>query len=194
MKIFESFISKRRGPPASDAALVAGLTEREEPALKALIESCGPYVYGRAIQIVTDADLAQEVAQDALLVMWRNPERFDPARGSLRSFLLGVARFKAIETLRREDAMRSRRSLLVECDQFLDSPSADMHVAKGLDVRSALSGLSRVQRQTLFFAYFRGLTYRQVAALLEIPEATVKTRIREALIKLRATLAAPGTA
>lgn len=194
MNIPASFISRRRAAPLTDAVLIPGLAGRQEWALKALIESCGPYVYGRAIAIVRDARLAQEVAQDALLVMWSNPERFDPAEGTLRSFLMGVARSKAIDVVRREGAMRSRHSLPVESSQLLDSPSADIGVAEGIDPRAALSGLSRVQRQALFLAYFQGLTYPQVATVLEVPEGTVKTRIRDGLIKLRATLKARETA
>lgn len=194
VNISASFISKRRGPALTDSALVTGLTERQEWALKALIESYGPYVYGRAIQIVRDAELAQEIAQDALLVMWWKPERFDPDKGTLRSFLVGVARFKAIAAVRGEGGMRSRDPLLVERAQSFDCPSSDRGVAEGSDVHAALSGLSRVQRQALFLAYSRGLTYREVATLLEVPEGTVKTRIRDGLIQLRATLVAPRTA
>lgn len=194
MKIAASFLSRGRRPPLNDDALVIGLKQRDEAALEALIASCGPYVYGRALQVVRDTDLAQEVAQDALLVMWWTPERFDPGKGSLRSFLMGIARFKAIDAVRREQALRSRESSFVESAEFFESPSADVGVAEGIDIRAALSGLPRVQRQALFLAYFRGLTYRQVARVLEVPEGTVKTRIRDGLMKLRAALGARETA
>lgn len=193
MNLFGPLISKS-GRPFTDAALITGLTERKESALKALIESCGPYVYGRAKQIVGDAQLAQEIAQDALLVMWWNPERFDPAEGTLRAFLMEVARLEAIDVVRREDAIASRDSLPVEGGELTDCRSADKGVAEGIDVPGPLSALPRGQRQALLLAYFQGLTYPQVSAVLEVPEVTVKSRIRDGLIKLRATPGTPGTA
>lgn len=179
---------------SADADIVAALTRHEEWALKALLDSYAKYVYGHALQIVRDPHLAEEVAQDALLAMWWKPERFDPSKASLRSFLITIARHKAIDVVRREQGRRSKDSLLVESGAFFETAAADRGVAEGMEVRTALSRLSEVQRQAVFFAYYCGLTYRQVAGVLEVPEGTIKTRIRDGLIKLRETLAAPGTA
>lgn len=174
----------------SNADLVAALTRHDEGALRTLIESFGKYVYGHALRIVRDPQIAEEVAQDALLTMWWSPERFDPSKGGLRSFLITVARFKAIDVVRREQRTRSKASLLVESAAVFETASADRGVAEGMEVRTALSQLSAVQRQALFFAYYGGLTYGEVAEALDVPEGTVKTRIRDGLIKLRTTLPA----
>lgn len=178
---------------AAEADVVAGLIGQEAWALRTLTESFGKYVYGQALRILRSPHLAEEVAQDALLVMWWNPERFDPSKGSLKSFVMGVARFKAIDVVRREQKRRSKESLLVESAAFFETAPADRGVTEGMALRRALLKLSEPQREAIFFAYYGGLTYRQVAEVLDVPEGTVKARLRDGLTKLRAVLPAPTT-
>jgi RNA polymerase sigma-70 factor, ECF subfamily len=176
-----------------DADIILGLAEHDEAALRRLIDTCAKYVYGKALQIVREPSLAEEVAQDTMLVLWWDPTRFDATKGSLRSFLIGVARFKAIDLVRREEMIRSRGELLVEARSFFEIPSADRGVEDRMVVQSAIAKLPLSKREVIYLAYYKGLTYREVAALLGVPEGTVKTRIRDALIRLRAGMARPET-
>lgn len=171
-----------------DRSLIARLSSRDEDALRTLIERCGKYVYGKALQILHEPQLAEEVAQDTLLVLWWHPERFNPSKGSIRSFLIGVARFKAIDAVRREQSVRSRESLLTEAESFFETPAVDEDVDRAVVVRTAISTLPIGKREVIFLAFYKGLTYREVGEVLDVPEGTVKTRIRDSLLRLKVAL------
>lgn len=175
-------------PSISDSAILAGLAQRDQSALRALIDMCGRHVYGKALRILLEPQLAEQVAQDTLLILWWEPHRFDAEKGSLRSFLMGAARHKAIDLVRQEQSCRSTQSRFLEEETSAQSPSADVGVEDAIVLRSALSNLPLTKREVIFLAYYEGLTYKQVARVLDIPEATVKTRIRDSLIQLRRVL------
>lgn len=176
-------LSMERKP---DAELADALLARDEDALREAIRLYGPLVHGMARRIINEPSLAEEVAQDTFLAFWRRPGAFDPARGSLQAFLLGVARNKAIDLVRREESLRRTREALSIQEQVA---SKETSPAEGIDerheVKAALQQLSEVQREALVLAYFGGRTYREVAAELGIPEGTAKTRLRDGLNKLR---------
>lgn len=172
-----------------DAALVAGLSRHDETALEDLIELCGQHVYGKALQILHQPRLAEDITQDTMLVLWLNPTRFDSSRGSLRGFLVGVARFKAIDLVRKEETLRNKETLANEADTYFVAVAASDVVENEMVVRAALTDLSMAKREVIFLAFYKGLTYKEVAEVLGLPEGTVKTRIRDALIRLRVSLA-----
>lgn len=177
--------------PASrqeDAALALRLGQHDEDALHLLIESCGRHVYGRALQILQEPYLAEEVAQDTLLVLWWDPAKFDSTRSSIRTFLVAIARYKSIDVVRRRNVMRSKETLLSDADSFMQDPPVDEEVENSVVVREALSRLPLGKREVIFLAFYRGLTYEQVATALDLPEGTVKTRIRDGLIWLRTAM------
>lgn len=176
-----------------DALLVRRLARHDETALHEFVEAYGRHVYGKAFQVLREAHLAEEVAQDTLLLLWWEPHRFDESKGTLRSFLMGVARFKAIDAVRREQRIHSREPLLGEATEFLESPAADRGVEDAMVVRAAVAKLPLPKREVIFLAYYKGLTYREVATVLDVPEGTVKTRIRDSLAKLRTLIARPET-
>lgn len=178
----------------TDSALIAGLLLRDENALKALIDSCGKHVYGRALRILVEPGLAEEVAQDTLLALWWRPERFDPSKGSIRSFLTAIARFKAIDLVRREELMREKAVLLADTNAIIGPVGVDDNLDDGLMLRAAISHLPLRKREVIFLAFYRGLTYREVAEVLGLPEGTVKTRIRDSLLRLKMDIATPETA
>ena len=185
------------GPPAgtlSDSVLISGLARHDESALIFLIESCGKYIYGRALQILHEPSLAEEVAQDTLLVLWWRPERFDSSKGSIRSFLIGVARFKAIDLVRREEVIRSKATRLADADAFPETVSVEEESDAALAVRDAICHLPAMKREVIYLAFYEGLTYRQVAEELGLPEGTVKTRIRDSLIRLKTDISNPEVA
>ena len=170
----------------ADAELADRLMERDESALRAAIDLYGSFVHGIARRILNEATMAEEVAQDTFLALWRRPGAFDPARGSLQSFLLGVARNKAIDLVRREESRRrTRESLVAEQEVASKEVSPAESIDDRDEVKAALGRLSDVQREALVLAYFGGRTYREVASELEIPEGTAKTRLRDGLIRMR---------
>ena len=149
----------------------------------------GTAVHGMARRIVAEPSFAEEVAQDTFLALWRRPGAFDPTRGSLQAFLLGVARNKAIDLVRREESLkRTKESLTAEMEGGETQTAFDVEVDDRGEVSHALAQLSTVQREAIVLAYFGGRTYREVAEELGIPEGTAKTRLRDGLTRLRSFL------
>jgi RNA polymerase sigma-70 factor (ECF subfamily) len=174
----------------ADAQLATKLFDRDEGALRVVIDTYGGAVYGVARRIVAEPGLAEEVAQDVFLAIWRRPGAYDPDRGSLQGFLLGVARNKAIDLVRREESLkRTRTALESEFDTTAEEEPSGIGFEDREEVRGALAQLSPVQREAIVLAYFGGRTYREVAVELEIPEGTAKTRLRDGLIRLRELMA-----
>ena len=170
----------------ADAHLAERLLQRDEAALREVIDLYGGAVYGLARRVVAEPGHAEEVAQDAFLALWRRPGAYDPERGSLQGFLLGVARNKAIDLVRREESLkRARDAFASEFDTTSAIDTSGGGLEEREEVRSALAQLSEVQREAIVLAYFGGRTYREVAIELDIPEGTAKTRLRDGLIRLR---------
>ena len=136
-------------------------------------------------------DWRKKLAQDTFLALWRRPGAFNPERGSLKSFLLAVARNKAIDSVRKEEALRRAKDELVrEFESALDEPQ-DLF-DDSTRVKESLRMISPVQREAIVLAYFGGRTYREVAQELGIPEGTAKTRLRDGLRKLKEVMSARG--
>lgn len=170
--------------------LIERLLVRDESALREVIEQYGGVVHGMARRVLAEPALAEEVAQDAFLALWRRPGAFDPARGSLQSFLLGIVRNKAVDLVRKEESLRRTRDALAkEVHVTVDSYDPGPEIDERDRVRAALGKLTEVQREAIVLAYFGGRTYREVATELGIPEGTAKTRLRDALIRLKQALA-----
>lgn len=177
-----------------DDHIVDRLLARDEGALREVISAYGGAVYGMARRVVAEPTLAQEVAQDVFVALWRRPGAFDPQRGSLRAFLMGVARNKAVDLVRREEAHKRAREALIsdfETGQESDDETVIEGVADAQDIRHSLQRLSTEQREAIVLAYFGGRTYREVALELGIPEGTAKTRLRDGMRKLRDLLVGP---
>ncbi len=181
---------------SADAQLAERLLARESEALREAMRLYGGVVHGMARRIVAEPGLAEEVAQDAFLALWRRPGAYDAARGSLQAFLLGVTRNKAIDLVRREESRhRASKTLIAEAEA---APKLEEAPGESLEerqrVKDALSKLSFVQREAIVLAYFGGRTYREVAEELHIPEGTAKTRLRDGLLKLKELMSSPSRA
>jgi RNA polymerase sigma-70 factor (ECF subfamily) len=169
--------------------LVAG----DERALATVVSEFGSLVRGVARKVLGDDAAAEDVTQDVFVWLWERPDRFDPERGSLRSFLTVVSRRRAIDWIRRHDADRRRADRAAQeaplvLDDLADGVTDRDDAAK---VRAAVAALPDEQRECVTLAFFGGLSYREVAVRLGIPEGTAKSRLRLALGKLGTTLQPP---
>jgi RNA polymerase sigma-70 factor (ECF subfamily) len=169
------------------------LAAGDETALGDLYDQFAAYVYGLALRITASEAAAEDVTQEVFVSMWERPGMFDPARGSLRSFLGTLAHRRAVDWVRREAAERRRR----ERDSHRDLLPPDVgELASALvlaeELRAAVEELPPEQRVAVRLAYFGGRTYRQVAEELGLPEGTVKARLRSALRRLAHALDPEG--
>ena len=176
---------ERQRAAAEEAALLARVAagDRGDP-LAALYDRYARRVYGLGVHVLGDPGLAEELVQETFVRLWRSSGRFDPARASVRTFLFTLARRAAID-LQRRRAARPRTGELREEHEALTSDDAFEQLLLGLDVRAALDALSPKHRQVLELHVLVGLTQTQVAARLDLPLGTVKTRTYYALRALR---------
>jgi RNA polymerase sigma-70 factor (ECF subfamily) len=173
------------GPVASfsERRLFERLVARDLPALAEMYDEFSSVVFGIALRVTSDRQAAEDITQMVFFDLWSRPTRFDPDRGSLRPWLITVAHHQGVDWVRREQA--SRRRDREESYRWPDS-APDMEELVGAvltaeRVREALSELPLKERTPIRLAYFGGRTYRQVADELQIPEGTIKSRIRSGL-------------
>ena len=179
---------------ASDAVLVLAIGRYRQEALAEAYRRHAGAVFGLARRLLSDQALAEEVVQEVFLRLWNSPERFDPARGSLRSYLLAQTHGRSVDLLRSEGARRQReeRQARSTAEKGYDLEHEVWDLATAEQVRRALQALPSGERSAIELAYFGGHTYREVATRLGQPEGTVKSRIRSGLRRLRGELVAAG--
>ena len=170
-----------------DADLATRIAGRDQDALAEVFQAYGGAVKSVAFRVIRDQALAEDVVQDTFVALWRSPEKFDPTRGSLRTFLLTIAHRRAVDIVRSEEARARREARPPDPDHF-DLEDEVWTRRLSADVRSALVDLSTDERQAISLAYFEGLSYVQVAEHLGAPEGTVKSRIRSGMRKLADSL------
>lgn len=176
---------------ASDAALVVSIGRYQQDALAEAYRRHAGAVFGLAKRLLTDHARAEEIVQEVFVRLWNEPDRFDPERGTLRSFLLANAHGRAVDLIRSEVSRRRReeRDAAETADAGYDIAREVWDLALAGHVREAMQTLHEGERASIELAYFGGLTYREVAAELGEAEGTVKSRIRSGLKKLRSELA-----
>ena len=196
---------RSRGPAApdpgldglDDRALVALVTAGDGAALEVLYARYGRPCYALARRILTDEVLAQDVVQEVFLALWRDAGRFDAARGGFSSWLLSMTHHKAVDSVRREENLRKRRTTAEQLEaREAPVPGPDDEAwttLRGERVRAALGQLPEAQREALVLAYYGGYTQREIAGLTATPLGTVKTRMLAGMRRLREGLEGVAT-
>jgi RNA polymerase sigma-70 factor, ECF subfamily len=179
---------------ASDAQLVTAIARYNDVALAEVYRRHGGAVFGLARRVLGNAVEAEDVTQEIFLRLWNQPDRFDPSRGSLRSFLLAQSHARAVDSVRSLNSRRRREGADAESTAAaaydLQHEVWDLSLAD--QVSSAMSELPKEERRVIELAYFEGYTYIEVAQLLSQPEGTVKSRIRNGMRRMRAKLVEAG--
>jgi RNA polymerase sigma-70 factor, ECF subfamily len=184
-------------PPPDAAALLHSVVQGDETAFGKLYDLVAPRVYGLIRRVLRDPAQAEEVTQEVLVEVWRTASRFDAARGSATSWIFTIAHRRAVDRVRAEQASADRAmkvgiaSVDTPYDEVVDEVAGRLERQQ---VRRCLDDLTRLQRQAVTLAYYQGHSYREVADLLETPLPTVKTRMRDGLIRLRDCLGVEVTA
>jgi RNA polymerase sigma-70 factor (ECF subfamily) len=178
----------------SDAQLVTSIARYSEVALAEVYRRHGGAVYGLARRVLNNPTEAEDVTQEVFLRLWNQPDRFDPTRGSLRSFLLAQSHARAVDAIR---SLNSRRAREVRDSHRTATAEYDMQhevwdLALADQVANALGELPDEERRVIELAYYEGHTYVEVAELLGQPEGTVKSRIRNGMRRMRASLVEAG--
>ena len=172
--------------------LVSAVAKGDQTAFAAVYDRVGAQVYGLVRRVLRDPSQSEEVTQEVLLDVWRSASRFDAARGSAAGWIMTMAHRRAVDRVRSEQAARDRNTKVAVRDAGegpFDVVAEDVEVRLEQEqVRQALSGLTDLQREAIELAYYKGYTYREVAELLDTPLGTVKTRLRDGLIRLRDTI------
>jgi len=178
----------------SDAQLVTMIARYNEVALAETYRRHGGAVFGLARRVLNGAAEAEDVTQEVFLRLWNRPERFDATRGNLRSWLLTQSHARAVETIRSLTARRQREinDAHKAARGAYDMQHEAWDVVLAEDVKKALDSLPPEERRAIELAYFEGYTYIKVAEILNEPEGTVKSRIRNGMRRMRATLVESG--
>lgn len=185
----------RTAPEANEARLrgwIAAIAHCDEQALGELYDATLGRVYGLALRITRNAQAAEEVTEDVYWQVWRQALRFDPVRGNAMSWLLTIARSRALDCLRRADEADAHPEpetlLAAEAAHQADPQDLLEATQRGQALHAALKSLDALPRQLLALAFFRGLTHEEIAEHTALPLGTVKSHIRRALGALRDVL------
>ena len=159
----------------------------DQSAFAELYDSLAPLLHGIVLKVLRDPAQSEEVTQEAFVELWRLAPRYDASRGSVRSWATTLAHRRAIDRVRSEQSSRNRTEREAQNRPIQSGDVAEQVVANidGTRVRKALERLTEIQRQAVELAYFGGHSYREVAVLLGVAEGTIKTRIRDGMIRLR---------
>lgn len=174
------------GDPLAD--LLHRTSLGDEDAFAALYDAVASSVYGMILRVLRDPAQTEEVAQEVMVDLWRQASRYDPQRGSARAWMLTIAHRRAVDRVRSAQSSSDREDRagrLGQDREFDEVAEAVETRMEAQQVRRALQVLTDLQREAVTLAYYGGYTHREVSELLEVPLGTVKTRLRDGLIRLR---------
>jgi RNA polymerase sigma-70 factor (ECF subfamily) len=172
--------------------LMGRVARGDEQAFEDLFRLFSPTVLGIVRRVLRDPAQSEEVTQEVFVEVWRTATRFDAQRGAVASYIATLAHRRAVDRVRSEQAHTNRQERIAADATIIGIDLVEGVVLDGVEsdlvgrqVRSALESLTELQRQAIELAYYRGYSYPQVAQLLDVPLGTVKTRIRDGMIRLR---------
>ena len=182
-------------PPPAGGSDLAGLLARvargDQAAFATVYDHAATQVFGLVLRVVRDPAQSEEVTQEVMLEVWRTASRFDPHRGSATAWLMTLAHRRAVDRVRSglAAAQREARAAVAQTDYDVVAEEVETRL-DAQRVRRCLDSLTDLQRESVTLAYYGGYTYREVAGLLGVAVGTVKTRMRDGLIRLRDCLGA----
>jgi RNA polymerase sigma-70 factor (ECF subfamily) len=173
------------GPMDVDA-LIGRVARGDARAFEVLYDELSAAVFGLARRVVRDPARAEDVTQEVFLEVWRKAARFDSALGKAKTWVLTIAHRRSVDAVRRSETQK-RHDHVVPADEIGADEPADVAIRteEHLEVRNCLETLTELQLESVRLAYFNGYTYNEVATLLDKPLPTIKTRMRDGLIRLR---------
>jgi len=166
--------------------MLADVAKGDHEAFRDVYDQTAAAVLGIVRRVLRDPAQSEEVMQEVLLEVWRTAARYDSSVGSANAWIMTLAHRRAVDRVRSEERAAARElravSAVIEYDEVSDAALASLEQER---VRRCLDGLTDLQRESVTLAYYRGYTYREVAQLLGVAVGTVKTRMRDGLIRLR---------
>ena len=176
----------------ADLSVQIGLVARgDTAAFDVVYEQIVSSVFGIVLRVMRDPAQSEEVSQDVMLEIWRDAAKFDPQRGSAMAWVTTLAHRRAVDRVRSVQKQSDREFRVAKADIPYDEVAeAAESTFERERVRRCLDSLTDLQRESVNLAYYRGYTYGQVASLLGVPTGTIKTRMRDALVRLRDCLGA----
>ncbi|MGP4023524.1 ECF RNA polymerase sigma factor SigK [Actinomadura sp. 3N407] len=172
-----------------DADMLLHRTARgDERAFELLYDVVAAPVHGLVRRVVRDPAMSEEVTQEVMIEVWRSAARYDPQRGGALAWIMTIAHRRAVDRVRREQAAGEREARAARQGAGADHDPVSERVEARLEherVRRCLGALTHLQRETVTLAYYGGHSYREVAALVGAPPNTVRTRMRDGIIRLR---------
>jgi len=173
--------------PVDLGTLLTRVARGDEQAFAAVYDALGASVYGLARRVIRDPSRAEEVSQEVFIQVWKSATRFDPDRGSAKSWVLTLAHRRAVDAVRHDQAATNRENKY-DWSNGPDFDEVEEQVTISLEheqVRRCMDGLTDLQREAVKLAYYQGYTYAEVAESLGANTATVKTRMRDGIVRLR---------
>lgn len=181
----------RGGDDPGEGELLQRAARGDQEAFADLYDAASGRVYGVVRRVVRDPARSEEVTQEVFTDVWRTASRFDPERGEAMSWILTIAHRRAVDCVRSVQASRDRDEHVGRHDHVREFDAVSEKVQTDAEherVRDALQRLTDLQREAVELAYYGGYTYREVAELLDVPLGTIKTRMRDGMIRLRDAL------
>ena len=187
MRVSEGESARPEGGEQHLDSLLTRVARGDQAAFEGVYDTLAGPVYGLINRVVRDPAQSEEVAQEVLLEVWRAAARFDPAKGSAATWVMTIAHRRAVDRVRSAAAAAAREVKTAEVpssngDEVADSVAASIEAER---VRRCLDGLTEAQRESISLAYYGGYSYRQVGERLGVALSTIKTRIRDGLIRMR---------